>query len=58
MGSHFAVILREKRIPAIKLGEAVRIIPNGSICTIDASSSGLTPKQRIKFEKDGTEIEF
>ncbi len=58
MGSHFAVILREKRIPAIKLGEAVRIIPNGSICTIDASTSGLTPKQRIKFEKNGNIIEF
>lgn len=49
IGAHLAVVLREKRIPAIK----VKALPYGShkknICTLDAKTVGLSPKERIKY---------
>ncbi|OLS18910.1 MAG: Phosphoenolpyruvate synthase [Candidatus Heimdallarchaeota archaeon LC_3] len=49
--SHFAIILREKGIPAIILNSALNIDDN-SIIRIDANSSNLEPIQRVIATKD------
>ena len=46
---HLAVVLREKGIPAIKIGEPFAKSKSG-ICTIDASSIGISGKERISYE--------
>ena len=50
VGAHMAVILREKGIPAIRLGTFSYILPHKDICTIDAKTPGLLPKERLKYE--------
>ena len=50
VGAHFAVVLREKGIPAIKLYSLNYGLPNNCICTIDARTSNLLPKERLKYE--------
>lgn len=57
VGAHLAVVLREKRIPAIKTDEIIGVIPKGCICTIDAKTPGLSSDKRLLFKKDGKQIE-
>ncbi len=48
---HFAIILRERGIPAIKTGPCgPSEYPAGRICTIDAETPGLTGKERVFYE--------
>lgn len=44
---HLAVVLRERGIPAVKLGEALPPLPEGALCVLDAEPSPLTGKERI-----------
>ncbi|MCL2065532.1 MAG: PEP/pyruvate-binding domain-containing protein [Candidatus Cloacimonetes bacterium] len=47
---HFASILREKRIPAIRI-DALKAMPYEGMCTIDAETKNLLAKDRIiKFD--------
>ena len=50
IGAHMAVVLREKGIPAIKTGEFIYGLPLKEICTIDAKTPGLLPKERLRHE--------
>ena len=50
MGAHLAVVLREKRIPAIKMDEPIGVILEDCICYIDAQTPGLPPNERIRIE--------
>ena len=50
IGAHLAVVLREKGIPAIKLGAKFWQISSKNICTIDAETHGLLPKERLQYE--------
>ena len=47
---HLFVLLREKGIPAIKIGKAD--FPENSYCEIDAQTDGITIRDRIKVLKD------
>lgn len=57
IGAHLAVVLREKKIPAIRTDEIIGVIPKGCICTIDAKTPGLSSQQRLSFEKDGKPVD-
>lgn len=57
VGAHLAVVLREKRIPAIKIDEPYGWLPDDCVCSIDAKSPGLKPSERIQFQKDGVIID-
>ena len=50
IGAHLAVVLREKGIPAIKVDMKFWKISQGNICTIDAKTQGLLPKERLQYE--------
>lgn len=50
IGAHLAVVLREKGIPAIKLDAKFWEISQKNICTIDAETHGLLPKERVQYE--------
>ena len=50
IGAHLAVVLREKRIPAIKIDMKFWEISQRNICTIDAKTQGLSPKERLQYE--------
>lgn len=50
IGAHLAVVLREKGIPAIKLSAKFWEISQKTICTVDAKTHGLLPKERLKYE--------
>lgn len=50
VGAHIAVVLREKGIPAIKSGSLIFRLSNKDICTIDAETPGLQPKERLIYE--------
>lgn len=50
VGAHMAVVLREKGIPAIKIGSSAYALPREGVCTIDAKTPGLLPKERLKYE--------
>lgn len=48
---HFAVILREKKIPAVVIGEFQKFeYPNGKECTVDADDEHLVRQERILYE--------
>ena len=47
--SHFSIVLRENRIPAIYLPDARSKIAEGEVITLDALTSNLLPEERIKF---------
>lgn len=50
VGAHIAVVLREKRIPAIKTGSLLFGLSHLDTCTIDAKTPGLQPKERLIYE--------
>lgn len=50
IGAHLAVVLREKGIPAIKLSSKFWETSKKNICTIDAETHGLLPKERVQYE--------
>ena len=50
VGAHMAVILREKGIPAIRIGSSFYTLPRQGNCTVDAKTPGLLPKERLKYE--------
>ena len=50
VGAHMAVVLREKGIPAIKIGSSFYTFSRKDTCTIDAKTPGLLPKERLKYE--------
>lgn len=50
VGAHLAVVLREKGIPAIKLSTWQWEVRENEICTMDAETPELLPKERLKYE--------
>lgn len=50
VGAHMAVVLREKGIPAIRIGTSFYLLPRKDVCTIDAKTPGLLPKERLIYE--------
>lgn len=50
IGTHLAVVLREKGIPAIKLDAMFWRISQKNSCTIDAETHGLLAKERLRYE--------
>lgn len=50
VGAHMAVVLREKGIPAIRIGSSLYNLPRKDTCAIDAKTPGLLPKERLKYE--------
>ena len=46
---HFAVVLRERGIPAVKLNGQLPPWPDGCLCHLDAASAKLTGKERISL---------
>lgn len=49
---HFAVILRERKIPAVVIGEFQKFeYPNGKKCTVDADEENLVRQERILYEE-------
>jgi phosphohistidine swiveling domain-containing protein len=48
---HFAVILRERNIPAVKIGSFKEYeYPSGRVCTIDAETANIIGKERVHNE--------
>lgn len=50
IGAHLAVVLREKGIPAIKVDVKFGEISQKNVCTIDAKTQGLLPRERLQYE--------
>lgn len=50
LGAHLAVVLREKRIPAIKLEKIYWRFPKDGVCFLDAQTPDLEPQERFKYE--------
>ena len=49
---HLAVILRERGIPAVRIGAYSRLqYPDGAVCMLDAESKGLAGRERLIIEK-------
>jgi phosphohistidine swiveling domain-containing protein len=44
---HFAIVLREKGIPAIRIGDILNKYNEGDICTIDAMTPNIPAKERL-----------